>query len=152
MIDLKCIVELVKAVFLSLCRCFYLCLGKKKKKMDLCKYTVMWLGIVMWQCIFFHKKEGSCVDLCGVFHEGTWGSGAAGSKPAFLRSPGGCCLVCVLGWVLGAPAGVCSSAAAGAFVNPCVPPVLLFCWCSLLRLSFVKAKVLVMESLFLHLG
>lgn len=32
MIDLKCIVELVKAVFLSLCMCFYLCLGKKKKK------------------------------------------------------------------------------------------------------------------------
>lgn len=87
MIDLKCIVELVKAVFLSLCRCFYLCLGKKKKKMDLCKYTVMWLGIVMWQCIFFHKKEGSCVDLCGVFHEGTWGSGAAGSKPCFSAQP-----------------------------------------------------------------
>lgn len=68
----------------------------------------------MWFCVLFSMKEhgaqerrGRCLLFCAAQSGAAW-------------------FVC-RGWVLAAPVGMCSSAAAGAFVNPCVPPALLFC-------------------------
>lgn len=98
MIDLKCIVELVKAVFLSLCMCFYLCLGKKKKKMDLCKYIVRLLGVVH----FLPQKGGLVCGFVSCFPRRNVRLRSGRVKACFPAQPS---------WVL---PGLCAGLGAGS--------------------------------------